>query len=802
MKYFRFNILGPAVLMIAVAGFLFFRSSDESTEWVPVRDVAAAEKAKSQTSKADPFMTSASCKNCHRRFYELWEPSHHGKAMQVFSKKVAESLPPQEKPVAIGEEKYQYHFDGENGWVKESSPKGEKKYSIQYAIGGRNAQFFLTELAKGKLQVLPVAYDTQGKFWYDMAEAGMRHFDDIPEEAYHWTEWPFTFNTSCRGCHVSQFENKYDLKTGQYTTTWGEPGINCEACHGSAKEHVEFVLANPGVHDYSKMRIDTISQKRGFSAEAVNSNCLICHTKGGAITAAFHPGDEYFDHYDLTTLEHADFYPDGRDLGENYTYTTWLQSPCVKESRMDCIHCHTSSGRNRFEGANANQSCMPCHSSKVNNPTKHTFHKIDSEGSKCVNCHMPTTRFAAMTRSDHSMRPPMPTLSRKFKSPNACNLCHDDQTAQWADKYVREWRERDYQADDLYRADLVDRARNADWSQLQETLDYIVSDEREEVVANSLVRLLDGTSDDRKWKVLIQVLNNDSSPLIRSSAAAALHGYFTKEGIDALLKATQDKYRLVRIRAAYSLAALPPSMVPSGKSDVLKNAYAEYRESMTSRPDDAVAHYNIGNFKMAQDQPQAALESYEIALHLRPDFTPAFVNAALVESQLGDNQKALEKLETARKVGQQSDAVELNLGMLYAELKQMDEAEVAFRRALKLNPRAAQAAFNLGVLLAEKQSDEALKFTAKAWELEPQNSRYGYTHGFFLYQFKRTDSAITVLEQMVEKNTDEASVYYLAGKIYEEQGQPQKAQNVYRSAAANENLHPQIRQGFYIQSQQ
>jgi tetratricopeptide (TPR) repeat protein len=139
--------------------------------------------------------------------------------------------------------------------------------------------------------------------------------------------------------------------------------------------------------------------------------------------------------------------------------------------------------------------------------------------------------------------------------------------------------------------------------------------------------------------------------------------------------------------------------------------------------------------------------------------------------------------------------------MLYAELKQMDEAEVAFRRALKLNPRAAQAAFNLGVLLADKQSDEALKFTAKAWELEPQNSRYGYTHGFFLYQFKRTDSAITVLEQMVEKNTDEASVYYLAGKIYEEQGQPQKAQNVYRSAAANENLHPQIRQRFYIQTQ-
>jgi tetratricopeptide (TPR) repeat protein len=241
-------------------------------------------------------------------------------------------------------------------------------------------------------------------------------------------------------------------------------------------------------------------------------------------------------------------------------------------------------------------------------------------------------------------------------------------------------------------------------------------------------------------------------------------------------------------------------MVPSGKSAVLKNAYAEYIESMTSRPDDAVSHYNIGNFSMAQNQPRAALESYEIALDLRPDFTPAFVNAALIESRLGHTEEALKKLETARKVGQQSDAVELNLGMLYAELEKMDQAEAAFRHALKLNPRLAQAAFNLGILLAQSQSEEALQFTAKAWELEPQNSRYGYTHAFFLFQFEQTESAITVLKQMVEKKTDEASVYFLLGKIYEEQGQTQKAQDLYRVAAENENLHPQIRQRFFIQS--
>ena len=43
----------------------------------------------------------------------------------------------------------------------------------------------------------------------------------------------------------------------------------------------------------------------------------------------FTPGDRYLDHYDLVALENPDFYPDGRDLGENYTYTLWRMSPCA-----------------------------------------------------------------------------------------------------------------------------------------------------------------------------------------------------------------------------------------------------------------------------------------------------------------------------------------------------------------------------------------------------------------------------------------------------------------------------------------
>ena len=62
------------------------------------------------------------------------------------------------------------------------------------------------------------------------------------------------------------------------------------------------------------------------------------------------------------------------------------------------------------------------------------------------------TSFAQMRRSDHSMRPPTPAATIAFKSPNACNLCHPDQDAAWADQLVRQWHTEDYQAPVLQRA--------------------------------------------------------------------------------------------------------------------------------------------------------------------------------------------------------------------------------------------------------------------------------------------------------------------------------------------------------------
>jgi hypothetical protein len=254
-----------------------------------------------------------------------------------------------------------------------------------------------------------------------------------------WRHSAFTFNASCYSCHVSQLARNFDLASRTYHTVWAEPGINCETCHGPGEEHVRVCRAAPKGQPPKDIKI---IRMKGMPPVQTNDACAPCHAKMAPVSASYVPGDRYFDHFDLVTLDNPDFYADGRDLGENYTMTSWRMSPCAASGRLDCLHCHTSSGRYRFE-EKPNQACAPCHEDKIAHAVEHTHHKADGPGGRCVACHMPTTGFAAMRRTDHSMRPPMPAATIAFKSPNACDSCHKDKAkdadavAAWSDQWAR-----------------------------------------------------------------------------------------------------------------------------------------------------------------------------------------------------------------------------------------------------------------------------------------------------------------------------------------------------------------------------
>jgi tetratricopeptide (TPR) repeat protein len=664
--------------------------------------------------------------------------------MQPFTFELASAFTAPDQDVVMGEHAWRFEIGEGGGWVRASGPDGETRHAVAHVMGGKNVYFLLTPRERGRLQVLPVAYDVRERRWYDTTASMVRHAVGRADEPVSWTDPLLTFNTSCFNCHVSQLSVNYDRETDTYRSVWAEPGINCETCHGSGVEHVRVCreAGAGGVPD--DLQITSI---RAFTTAQRNDTCAPCHAKATPLTRNFEPGDRYFDHFDLVCLEDLDFYPDGRDLGENYTFTLWRMNPCAKSGTLDCIHCHTSSGRYRFAD-DPNAACLPCHAEHVRDAPAHTHHAPDSPGNRCVACHMPTTTFARMRRSDHSMRPPAPSLTVAHGSPNACTLCHEDQDAAWADHHVRVWRPRDYQAPLLRAAAVVAAARARDWTKLDPILASVTAEDRDEIHATSLIRLLAACPDPKKVPALVAALE-DPSPLVRSAAAAGLRGHLSPDVFEALLGAARDEYRLVRIRAAGALAAVPFDWLEPEDRARLQPAVAELERALAARPDTWSSHYNLGNLYEERGELAKALRAYETASRLRPDVVAPYVNASMVHARLGQPGMAENALRRALEIDRESPAANYNLGLLLAETGRAPEAAQCLRRAFEADPTLAGAAYNLAVLLGADDLDEAVAWSGKAYELRPAEPKYVWTHAYYLKQRGAVSSARAILQRAV-----------------------------------------------------
>src|SRR5262249_31474350 len=77
--------------------------------------------------------------------------------------------------------------------------------------------------------------------------------------------------------------------------------------------------------------------------------------------------------------------------------------------------------------------CLQCHAADKYAAVTHHRHEAVQPPLACASCHMPERSYMVVDRRhDHSFRIPRPDLSAKLGTPNACNDCHADKSAQWA----------------------------------------------------------------------------------------------------------------------------------------------------------------------------------------------------------------------------------------------------------------------------------------------------------------------------------------------------------------------------------
>jgi len=745
------------------------------------------------------YMGSSDCLSCHERFYELWSTSHHGKAMQAFSAAFARTLEPMKEPMNVRGDTFFIELNGSGGVMQQIGPDGTKKtYPVLHALGGKNVFFFLVPLEKGKLQVAPLAYHVHKKEWYDATGSMVRHFNNgLTDEALDWTDRQLTFNTACHDCHISQMRKNYDPVNDSYTTTWNEPGINCEVCHGPAEAHVK--AAQKAAENGEELTdIKLIRFHEDLNMKQRDATCAPCHAKMTPLSRDFAPGELFFDHYDLIAYEDPDFYPDGRDLGENYTQTGWEANPCAMSGQLECIHCHTSSGRFRFK-ENPSQACMPCHEKRVENILEHSHHPASANVS-CVDCHMPMTAQAHMHRSDHTFRPPSPAATLEFGSPNACNLCHNNKEAikgefhghneadvRWADEQVKAWHGEAVGKDILELGHIITACREGQWDKLDEILAYLDNPKCDPPSKVGILRLLVNCPYPEKWAVIRKQLNADHE-WVRSAAAASLQYDGSYESTKALLVAVQDSFRTVRIRAASALLGRNLAGYSDEERAVYEKAHEEYWNSLIIWPDRWSTHYNQGIYFDRIGDNEKSLEAYLKALNLRDDVIQPMINASMVYARSGNSTNAYALLNDALKVEPKNPMVNFNLALLAAEFEKFSEAEQYLRTALATDPQMAQAAYNLGVLLARKQDKEGFKWLESAAILVPENWNYTSSYIYFLQEAGRGSETEALLRRIIDTGRPSAEAYFNLAGMYERTGRINEAQAIYKKAKLDMRL--------------
>jgi len=186
-----------------------------------------------------------SCSGCHEEQYRAWRGSHHDLAMQ-------HATPATVLGDFSGVEFENYGvtstFLEGNGtyFVRTDNASGElQEFPVKFVFGVTPLQQYLIEFPGGRLQSLPIAWDTR-----DADEGGQRWFHLYADEyishtdLLHWTGREQNWNYQCAECHSTNLQKNYSVDSDSFDTTWSEINVACEACHGPGSRHVQ--QANDG----------------------------------------------------------------------------------------------------------------------------------------------------------------------------------------------------------------------------------------------------------------------------------------------------------------------------------------------------------------------------------------------------------------------------------------------------------------------------------------------------------------------------------------------------------------------------
>jgi tetratricopeptide (TPR) repeat protein len=654
------------------------------------------------------FVGSAACKECHADAYRAWTGSQHQLAMQHATEATVRGDFNDAKFRYVDVESTFFRRDGKF-FVRTDGPDGAlADFEIKYTFGVYPLQQYLVEFPDGRIQALSIAWDTRPR-----EAGGQRWFHLYPKERVdfrdelHWTKLAQNWNFMCADCHSTNLRKNYDAARNTFHTEWSEISVGCEACHGPGSRHLEWTKAKTA--DPARGLTVMLDERHGvtWKSDPATGNatrseirrtdreievCAQCHARRAQIGEGYHAGKPFLDYYRPALLSAGLYYPDGQQRDEVYIWGSFLQSRMYRAG-VTCSDCHEPhSQKLRAEG---NAVCAQCHLPAKYDAPSHHFHKA---GARCADCHMPTTTYMVVDpRRDHSLRIPRPDLSVSLGVPNACNKCHVDKTAQWADDAVRKWYGHQPEGFQHFAATLAGAERGA--ANAAGNLAVLSGDLSQPAIARATAAEDLAPYASQASLAALQRGVVDADPLVRRASVSALAFLPAEQRVPLVAPLLDDPVRIVRIEAASSLAGVPDSALDPAQRASFARAAAEFEAVQLYNADRPEARTALGGFYAQRGRHAQAEKQLEAAIAMDPRYVPAYVNLADMRRAQGRDAAGEEALRDGLKHVPDSAALYHALGLSLARQKRMPEALDALARAAGLAPDDARFAYVYAVAL-------------------------------------------------------------------------------------------------------
>jgi tetratricopeptide (TPR) repeat protein len=717
------------------------------------------------------YVGSERCATCHTREAERWRGSHHDLAMQEATPGTVQGDFADARHEHFGTltrffregDRFRVELDGPDG--------GRASFDVAYTFGTDPLQQLLVRLPDGRLQALPVAWDTR-----PAAEGGGRWLHLHPGEAtpagdvLHWAGPANTWNHMCADCHSTNVEKGFDAASGHYASSWSEIDVGCEACHGPGSVHVAaatagrsggLVGAAPERRQWQFSPGAAIAQRnpaQGSGREL--DTCAPCHARRAPI-ARPEAGGAFLDAYRPALLDPGLYFSDGQIQEEVYVWGSFLQSR-MHAAGVVCSDCHDPHAPTLPE---PDAVCSRCHSGAVFDTPEHHHHPTDSAGASCVACHMPERTYMQIDRrADHSLRVPRPDLAERLGVPDPCSGCHDGRTPAWAAETVAGWRGQS-PAPDPHFGEALALGRQGGAGAHAALADLARSDRAPGIARASAVRLLAARPGPHSSSAL-RAAARDDDPLVRMAAAEATESLPPELRWDAAAPLLRDPLRVVRIEAARSLAGAPPRAGVPGERAALAEALAEYRAAQARSADRPESHVNLGNLHVSLGEIDAAESSYREALRVGPWFLPAYLNLADVMRHRGRDAEALPLLLAALEQAPENPDALHALGLLHVREGRMAEALEPLAHAARAAPERPRYA--LVYALAQQEagsSDAALVTLEAAWRLHPDDRDVLLTLATLQRDAGDRDAALVWARRLAERWPDDPAARGLLAEL-------------------------------------